>query len=277
MRNSLKQRVIELYYFAKKFIKKSKEDSLSAYAAQTTFFILLSFFPLLILLFVLSSEISFLWNKILEYVFDLIPNQFDKYVFYVVEDMMYSRKKTITIITVILALWSSSKMVQALSYGLDKIYGAERKKNYIITRLISSLYTFIFVLLCMAALIFDVFSNRILDVIVSSSRILSNTTLIIISMRTVITFVILFVLIWLIYYQLPARKGNMKKEYPGAMAASAAWIVMTKLFSFYIKYISGQSYMYGGLTSVILLVIWLYFGIQILLYGAHVNYYLNHS
>lgn len=259
------------------FAKKSKEDSLSAYAAQTTFFIILSFVPLVILVFLISSNIPNLWTNILSYVLNAIPEHMHKYVYYVVDDIMNSGNKSFTIMTVLLALWSSAKSVQALCYGLDRIYGVKREKNYIMTRLISIIYVFILVVLCIVAMVIDIFASHIINAIIKHSHFMVDTTILLLSLRTLFIFFILFVLILLMYYQLPARKGRFRDEIYGAGAAAAALILMTRLFSFYIKYISNMSYMYGGLTSIIVIIIWVYFCVQIVLYGAQVNYYLKRS
>ncbi len=277
MYKKIKASILYMYGFVRPFVRKSKEDSLSAYAAQTTFFIILSFFPFLLLMFMLSSNVSFLWNRILNYILSAVPENLDKYVFYIIDDLMYSGQKTFTVITVFLALWSSAKSVQALSYGLDKIYNVKREKNYIITRLFSVLYTFIFLILCFAVMLVDIFSDEIISALIERNKFLSEGTLIIISFRYVFTFSVLFGFILLIYYKLPARKGKFKQEIWGAVAAAGSWMLMTKILTFYIKYISDMSYMYGGLTSIIVLIIWLYIGVQIILYGAVLNYYLNHS
>lgn len=277
MYNKLSPKFKKVYDIIRSFLRKSKEDSLSAYAAQTTFFIILSFMPLVILVFLLSSNIPNLWTNVLRYVLDIMPENLHKYVYYVVDDIMNSGNKSFTIVTVVLALWSSAKSVQALSYGLDRIYGVKREKNYIITRLISLIYMFVFVVLCILAMIIDIFANQIISAIANLSIIIINTTLLILSLRTLIIFLILFVLILLLYYQLPARQGRFKDEIYGAGAAAAALILMTRIFSFYIKYISNMSYMYGGLTSIIVIIIWLYFCVQIILYGAQLNYYLKRS
>ncbi len=277
MYNKLMLWVKKTYSNVRSFTRKSKEDSLSAYAAQTTFFIILSFVPLVILVFLISSNIPNLWTNILSYVLNAIPEHMHKYVYYVVDDIMNSGNKSFTIITVLLALWSSAKSVQALCYGLDRIYGVKREKNYIMTRLISIIYVFILVVLCIIAMVIDIFASQIINAIIKHSRFMVDTTIFLLSLRTVFIFCILFVLILLMYYQLPARKGKFRNEMYGAGAAAASLILMTRLFSFYIKYISNMSYMYGGLTSIIVIIIWVYFCVQIVLYGAQVNYYLKRS
>lgn len=273
MNKKIKPAATKIYNKVEPFFTKSKEDSLSAYAAQTTFYIILSFFPFFFLIFLASKNISFMWNNIINYILKVIPDGMDKYVFFVVDDLLYSGQKTITVVTVVLALWSSAKGVQALSYGLDKIYCVERKKNYFITRLFSILYIFAFLLLGMVVMLLDILADRIIKYISEKSPYITEEAILFIGFRSLFAFVALFVFILMIYCNLPARRGRIKSEFWGAAAAAILWMAMTKILTFYIKYISNMSYMYGGFSSIIVLIMWLYIGIQIILYGAVFNYY----
>ena len=67
----------------------------------------------------------------------------------------------------------------------------------------------------------------------------------------------------------------MRHEFTGAVLAIGAWMLMTRGFSVYIKYSADNSKMYGSMTSIVLIIIWLYIGMQIVLYGAEINYYLS--
>lgn len=52
--------------------------------------------------------------------------------------------------------------------------------------------------------------------------------------------------------------------------ASLGWTVVTFGFSVYVTYFNGFS-MYGNLTTIIILLIWLYVCMQLVLAGAFVN------
>ncbi len=257
------------------FVRKAREDSLPAYAAQTTFFVLLSFFPFILLLLIFTSRLSFAKTNIIIYILNLVPDQFDEYILYVIDDIMYSDNNSFTVITMLVSLWSSAKGIQALGYGLDKIYGVEKSKNYIITRLISIAYTLTFMLMCLFLIVLDIFGEKIAEITENSNPLISGLIYFILNIRGIIFFVVLLLLILVIYYKLPDRQGVLKEELPGAIISASALLVMTGGFTFYIRYISETSYMYGSLTSVILIMIWLYISVQIILYGAEINYYIN--
>lgn len=259
----------------KAFSKKVSEDSLAAYAAQTTFFVLLSFFPFIMLLVMIASKFSLARTNVIFYLLDVAPEQFKSYILYIVDEIMFSDSNSFTVITALVSLWSAGKGIQALTYGLDKIYEVEQKKNFFITRLTSAVYTLIFMLLCLVIMVVHVFGKQIGTQIIERRPELANATILILSLKSAFTFVIIFFFLLLIYYQLPGRKGRVKHEVIGAALAALAWMLMTKMFSFYIQHISSVSRMYGSLTSIILIIIWLYIGMQIILYGAEVNYQIS--
>lgn len=259
----------------KAFSKKVSEDSLAAYAAQTTFFVLLSFFPFIMLLVMIASKFSLARTNVIFYLLDVAPEQFKSYILYIVDEIMFSDSNSFTVITALVSLWSAGKGIQALTYGLDKIYEVEQKKNFFITRLTSAVYTLIFMLLCLVIMVVHVFGKQIGTQIIERRPELANATILILSLKSAFTFVIIFFFLLLVYYQLPGRKGRVKHEVIGAALAALAWMLMTKMFSFYIQHISSVSRMYGSLTSIILIIIWLYIGMQIILYGAEINYQIS--
>lgn len=260
-----------LFKMATDFARKVSDDSLTAYAAQTTFFVLLSFFPFMMLLIMIASRFSFARTNVVYYLLDIAPSQLKTYILYIVDEIMYSNSNSFTIITAVVSLWSAGKGIQALTYGLDKIYDVERKKNFFIVRLFSALYTLVFILLCFLIMILHIFGKQIAVKIIELRPSLANATILILSLKSAFTFIIIFVFLLLMYYQLPGRKGKVRHEIMGASLAALGWMLMTKLFSFYIQHISSVSKMYGSLTSIILVIIWLYIGMQIVLYGAEIN------
>lgn len=260
-----------LFKMATDFARKVSDDSLTAYAAQTTFFVLLSFFPFIMLLIMIASRFSFARTNVVYYLLDIAPAQLKTYILYIVDEIMYSNSNSFTIITAVVSLWSAGKGIQALTYGLDKIYDVERKKNFFIVRLFSALYTLVFILLCFLIMILHIFGKQIAVKIIELRPSLANATILILSLKSAFTFILIFIFLLLMYYQLPGRKGKVRLEIMGASLAALGWMLMTKLFSFYIQHISSVSKMYGSLTSIILVIIWLYIGMQIVLYGAEIN------
>ncbi|MDE5873816.1 MAG: YihY/virulence factor BrkB family protein, partial [Lachnospiraceae bacterium] len=53
--------------------------------------------------------------------------------------------------------------------------------------------------------------------------------------------------------------------------SSSAACYVYKSFAIYMRFATKASYMYGSLTSIVVVLIWLYVGMQIILYGAEFN------
>ena len=64
---------------------------------------------------------------------------------------------------------------------------------------------------------------------------------------------------------------EMTHHVPGAVLSAAGWMIFSYVFSMYIDKFSGFSNMYGSLTTLILIMLWLYFGMYITLIGAEFN------
>lgn len=273
----MKEAVIIFYKSIKQFAEKSREDSLPAYAAQTAFFVLMSFFPFVVLMLMLLNHLSFVRNNIAMYIVEVVPSDLKEYVLYIIDDIFYSESYSFTIITALISMWSAGKGIQALSYGLKKIYRIKNNTNYFFNRVISAFYTLLFMLICVISMIIYMFGSQIAMKIIEINPSLENATILIFSLKNAFVFIVLLVLLQLIYFQIPGRHGKISYELPGALVSSVSFIVLAKGFSIYMRFLASKSYMYGSLTSIILLMIWLYMCMNIILYGAQINYYYQQA
>ena len=78
----------------------------------------------------------------------------------------------------------------------------------------------------------------------------------------------------MLYTIVPNRKLKFIRQMPGALFSAISWIIVTKLFSLYIDQFLSNSYMYGSLTMVILMMMWLYIVSNLIFIGGQINEYL---
>ena len=93
-------------------------------------------------------------------------------------------------------------------------------------------------------------------------------------MRATVLLAILLFFFLIMYIVLPNRKTSLIYELPGAILSSLGWIGFSYGFAFYIDNMANFSYVYGSLTAIVLLLLWVYFCMYILFIGAEVNYFL---
>ena len=169
------------------------------------------------------------------------------------------------------ALWSASRGIYGLLTGLNTIYGVREDRSYLHTRLISVLYTFLFLLVLLLTLVLGVFGKSILRSLPPAKTGLGQFLSEVVDLRF---FFMLFLQAGLftgMFMALPNRKNSFRESLPGAMLASAGWLIFTRLFSFYVDHFSNYSNIYGGVYAVALSMLWLYFCLSIVFYGGALN------
>ena len=61
------------------------------------------------------------------------------------------------------------------------------------------------------------------------------------------------------------------RSLPGAMFAAVGWMVVSWVFSIYLDVFEGFSSMYGSLTTIVLIMLWMYFCMYCILLGGEMN------
>ena len=63
----------------------------------------------------------------------------------------------------------------------------------------------------------------------------------------------------------------MKYQFPGAVFTAFGWTLASFIFSVYMDIFKGFSNMYGSLTTIVLIMLWLYFCMYVMLLGGEIN------
>lgn len=268
--------ILASYRLIRAFSGKLRDDSISAFAAQAAFFIILSVFPFLMFLLTLLNYLPFTLKDCEDFVINLLPNLVSSFVSTILSEVSFQTSGTVLSITMLAALWSASRGVLALSRGLNSVYGYRETRNYFRVRAVSTLYTLVFAVLLILTLILLVFGNQLYRLIIAHIPFLGNAAFLILSMRTLIVMLILTFFFLLLYLVLPNRRSSFFCELPGAILSAGGWLGFSYLFSFYIDHMSSLSATYGSLTAVVVCMLWLYACMYIVFIGAEINNLLSH-
>lgn len=268
--------MIELIINCKKIWDKYARDEITVYAAQASFFIVIAFFPFIMLLLTLIQFIPAI-NKsdLLSIMVRIMPNMLDSLVVGIVDDLYVKSPGTILSITALAALWSAARGMMGIERGLNRIYGTIEKRNYVVRRLVCSFYTLIFMIVCIVSLVLLVFGTSIQNMFVRLFPLLSSITRHLISFRSLLAMLLFFICFVGLYTIVPKKKQKPRNQFPGAAFSTVCWLLFSYAFSLYFTNFSNFSYMYGSLTAIVLLMLWLYFCICILFIGAEINCFLE--
>ena len=258
------------------FMKRLNSDHVGALAAQDAYFMLLSFIPFLLLLLTMIQNTPVTQDVVTNVLLRILPENgdFRKLLLNIIREV-YSKSTAVVPVSALFTLWSAGKGVQALTNGVNAIYHVEETRNYIIMRVRSAIYTLLFIFAVIGSLLLLVFGNTIQKLLEKYIPVLARITAYVIGMRTSITLLILIVVFLMIYKFLPNRKASVRNQLPGAVVSAVAWSLFSLGFSVYLDVYDGFSNMYGSLTTVVLILLWLYFCMYIILIGAEINAYFE--
>ena len=238
-----------------------------AYAAQSAYFFML---PIILLLLTLVQYTPVTKADVMTAVMQVFPSSVDSLMISIV-NQVYNQSMGIIPVTIIVALWSAGKGVLAMTSGLNCIYECPETRSYIFLRIRSTIYTVLFIIVILLLLVVSVFGNSLNIFISTHAEFLEPLADWMIDKRALITPVVLMGFSLLIYKFLPNRKDRFVKQLPGAVFAAIGWMVISWVFSVYVDIFQGFSSMYGSLTTIVLIMLWLYFCMYSILLGGEFN------
>lgn len=254
---------------AKVFWQKCREDDISAYAAQSAFFIVMSLIPFVMLLISLVQYTPVTKSMIMEMVNKIMPDYISVFFLNMIDEM-YHRSVGIISAAAVVAVWSSAKGIQYLTNGLNRVYDIEETRNWLMLRLRAILYTVILLVTIVLSLTLMVFGNSLQNLLVKYLPFISEMTGGIVRLRSLILLSVLMVFFAVLFKMLPNRRASIRSQLPGSIMSAVGWALLSFGISVYVDYFHGFS-MYGSLTTIALVMLWLYFGMYILLVCAELN------
>lgn len=253
--------------------KKFRDDHIAAYSAQAALFIIISFFPFIMLVLSIVQHFKIVEESTMLKLFtQAFPTAVNSMIVKVIDETYHTRStSTLISVTAISALWSAGKGFLAVLKGLNEVYEIKETRRYFFLRALSAFYTLSFAIMLIATMILFVFGNRLYYWIEHKFPVLMDTALVIISLRTIIGLITLVLFFLVIYAVIPNRKCKTSAELPGAIVCAAGWMGFSYAFSYYIDNFSNYASMYGSLTAIVLFMLWMYFCMYLLFFGAEVN------
>ena len=250
-----------------------------AYAAQAAYFFVLSLIPILLLLVFMAVRYTPLnQDDVLNAVLQVFPTSVSDLMRGIVYQV-YRQSESVIPVTIIVALWAAGRGVLSVTSGLNAIYSNIETRNYFYLRIRSTIYTLLFLIAIILSLVISVFGNSISAIVYEHIPFLSRVVDFIMRIRTLVTLVILTVFWDMVYRFLPNRrhkaKTTFRKQLPGAAFTACGWLLISFVFSIYLDIFTGFSDMYGSMTTLILILLWLYGCMYIILLGGEINALLD--
>ena len=143
-----------LIFIGYDFSKHMNRKNISSFAASTAFFLFLSLIPMLMLLCALIPYTPITEANLMDVAREITPDTMDSLVVNIIHDV-YNKSIGIVSVTAVVTLWSAGKGMLALMRGLNVINDVEEDRNYMVLRVVASLYTImVMILMILSDLLF---------------------------------------------------------------------------------------------------------------------------
>lgn len=241
-----------------------------SYSAQSAYYLMLAIFPFLILILMLLTLLGLDHLDETEKILSFLPREITPVI---KEYLNYSKELSTSVFSpllissVIISSGAITSFAKAFNIANDIKEGRPFLKQFFLSAFFLVSLVGIFTL----SLFLSVLGLELINEIFRRFGIegISGSTF-----KWTIFFInvlISFLIISLMYYVLPAKKTGLKQSLPGAFFATSGIALITNLFGFFVHNFTRYSMVYGSLSSVIMLLIWLFFCSFILIVGEEIN------
>lgn len=255
------------------FADKLKRDDISAHAASAAFFIFLSVFPMLMMVSSILPYTNITESDLMTVVTDILPSNIDPLAISIIDEM-YDKSIAVISLSAVFVIWSAAKGMLALLRGLNSVEEVDETRNYFVLRLRSCFYTIIVLGVIIFSMIVIVFGNSLVQTLIRrlpQARYLVNLVM---SFRYVFILAFMVVAFACLYAYVPNQKNKLLMKLPGAIFSSICWTAFSWGFSIYVDRF-GNFNMYGSMTTIVIVMLWLYFCMYLLLIGGEINAFLQ--
>ena len=253
----------------KKLAEYIAQQKVPLYAANASYFLVLSVFPVLVVLLALMRYTGLQLETFTDLLEGVVPSALMPMVNRLVRSAYVNSSGTVLSVSALAALWSSSRGMYSFVTGLNSIYAVKEDRGYIRTRLLCVGYTFAFLIVLILTLVLHVFGNDLLQML--DVLLLPTFLMNLLDLRLFVLLILQTALFTAMFTVLPNERNRVAGSIPGALLAAIGWQLFTNAYSIFSQKFSAYASIYGSVYVVALGMLWLYFCICIVFYGGVLN------
>ncbi|WP_034299597.1 YihY/virulence factor BrkB family protein [Alkalibacterium sp. AK22] len=239
--------------------------------AEMAYFVLLSLFPLLLVVANIIPMLPFESDQVLSLLAEFVPQDIFNIIEPIIESYLESASGGFISFGLLAAIWSASKVITILRRVLDDVYGSIQKKNVVVGRILSLLVMVAIIFVIAMAVFIFVFGEQIMALIQETIGFEIPFVQEILLARWLILLVILFSVLLIVYWFVPNHHLTFQYSYQGALFATIGWMLLTQGFSVYMNVAGGDALTNATFGGFIALMLFLYFSSIVILLGALLN------
>ena len=243
--------------YVKNFFKKVFEillkPEMMILPGQLAFFVILSIVPIV-------SIISFIGNIVgvdIHTVTEFLSSIFTNIKFDLIIPNLFSKNFTLhSIIALVITFYIAANGANSIIIASNQIYGI-KQSSYFKRRFKAMLMTILLCLLYIFLLIVPLLGNKIMSSF-EYKNLETVVNLVLSIVRGPITWLVVYFFLKSIYVMAPDKEVDHKGLNLGAIFTTIFWLIATYLYSGWINNFSKYDQYYGSLSSIAILMLWIY-------------------
>lgn len=257
----------------RRMLRRAIDDNISATATQLAFHFTFSFFPLLMVLASVLTQIDapFLFARIMLALNTVLPPSATTLIRQVLDEVRRGSGWHVFLTGLSLAAWSSVSGLHVLICAINGAHGVIDDRPYWKRSLLALGMTLFLAVLLVAATAL-VIGGRWLGIRISTwlGHDEDFVRLWVMLRWPVILLAVISGLL-ILYTAAPKLPISAWRALPGAILGGTGWVIATTLFGWYINMFASYNKVYGSIGGMIVLMLWLYVGGIVILLGAELN------
>ncbi|HJT90183.1 MAG TPA: YihY/virulence factor BrkB family protein [Bryobacteraceae bacterium] len=257
--------------------KEMWQDEVFGQAARLAFYFFLALIPSLLLFWLVLTKVAQagieLRDLLSQTLYQILPAQTPSLVSSALKQggaLLGVRGLTLSIAG---AFWAAVNGMWAMIAGLNAAYEVEEGRPKWQVLLIAAGLILVWAVLGLIALLMVVFGGQFSSLMGAHAWPILWRVI-----RAVVAIVVLLVAFAILYRFGPhLEEAELQWSTPGAVAGVALWILSAVLFRIYLQHFNSYDRLYGPLSSVAILLLWLYFSGAAILIGGEVNAVIEHA
>lgn len=268
---------VDVTRITKETLREMGEDDVPGLAAEMTYHAILAVFPFLLLLAGLTSVIDTLFNvpdltdRIIDKASQVMPEDAISVLRSFTTEVVRSKGAGAIAFGLFGSLWAASAAMSTAMKALSRVYDVKDDRNFFKKRAISLGLTLLFggLLLAATALALSgaLMAGGIGRPLGWSDQFVTAWNIV----TPILAILLVMLAVAVLYWLAPNAKQDFKWVTPGALLFIVGWILFSVGFTLYISNFASYNRVYGSLTAVIILLIWMYWSNMLLLTGAQLN------
>ena len=232
-----------------------------------------TFLSLLPLLLVIGSVVGALSATNLDLRLDLmsaLDNVFPRGYGSIIVNQLIDSRATFGVLGFIAVAYGASGFVGSLTACLNQMWDVRAGRNPVGQKFVNVMVVSLLGVVLLASAALTAWVNHLASAMVGTDAGLPERVI-----DVLLGPLLLFLVLMVVYRTLPALPLSWRAQIPGAIVGAVGIEIIKRAFSFWAAHSAGVSVLPRSLLSAVLLLVWLGFFGQLVLYGAAVNVVLN--